>query len=71
MPYVVNEGAKLYWEEYGSGPPVLLIMGLSFTLEMWFRLLPPLLDAVRREPEFVEILNAARRRHQEFRTRFF
>ena len=42
MPYVVNEGARLYWAEQGSGPPVLLIMGLSFTHEMWFRILPGL-----------------------------
>lgn len=42
MPYVTNEGAKLYWREQGSGPPLLLIMGLSFTHEMWFRILPAL-----------------------------
>jgi pimeloyl-ACP methyl ester carboxylesterase len=47
MPYAVNEGAKLYWEEYGSGPPVLLIMGLSFTHEMWFRVLPFLASEYR------------------------
>lgn len=39
VPYAVNQGTKLYWEEHGSGPPVLLIMGLSFTHEMWFRVL--------------------------------
>ncbi len=42
MPYVDNEGARLYWTEVGSGPPVLLIMGLSFTHDMWFRTLPGL-----------------------------
>jgi 3-oxoadipate enol-lactonase len=40
MPYAANEGATLYWEEHGAGDPVLMIMGLSFTLEMWFRVLP-------------------------------
>lgn len=40
MPYVSNEGAQLYWTEQGTGPPLLLIMGLSFTHEMWFRILP-------------------------------
>jgi pimeloyl-ACP methyl ester carboxylesterase len=40
MPYTTNDGVRLYWEEHGSGPPVLMIMGLSFTLEMWFRVLP-------------------------------
>lgn len=42
LPYVTNQGANLYWNEQGSGPPVLLIMGLSFTHEMWFRVLPVL-----------------------------
>ena len=37
MPYANNRETKLYWEEHGSGPPVRLIMGLSFTHEMWFR----------------------------------
>jgi 3-oxoadipate enol-lactonase len=42
MPYVRSQGANLYWNEEGSGPPVLLIMGLSFTHDMWFRVLPAL-----------------------------
>jgi pimeloyl-ACP methyl ester carboxylesterase len=42
VPYTQNEGADLYWEAHGSGKPILLIMGLSFTLEMWFRILPAL-----------------------------
>jgi pimeloyl-ACP methyl ester carboxylesterase len=42
MPIVENEGAEIYWTAEGSGPPVLLIMGLSFTHEMWFRVLPGL-----------------------------
>ncbi len=45
MPYVLSQGVRLYWEEHGSGPPVLLIMGLSFTHEMWFRVLPHLIRA--------------------------
>ncbi len=47
MPYVTNRGAKIYWEEHGSGPPVLLIMGLSFTSEMWFRMVPRLANSYR------------------------
>jgi 3-oxoadipate enol-lactonase len=47
MPYAENRGIRLYWEEYGSGPPVLLIMGLSFTHEMWFRALPSLASEYR------------------------
>jgi 3-oxoadipate enol-lactonase len=47
MPYANNRGIKLFWEEYGSGPPVLLIMGLSFTHEMWFRVIPSLRQRYR------------------------
>src|SRR6185437_12359321 len=42
MPYATHQGVRIYWEEHGSGPPVLLIMGLSFTHEMWYRILPGL-----------------------------
>ena len=42
MPFANSAGARIYWEEHGQGPPVLLVMGLSFTLEMWFRILPHL-----------------------------
>jgi pimeloyl-ACP methyl ester carboxylesterase len=40
MPFVENEGATLYWEAHGEGPPVLLIMGLTFTHQMWYRITP-------------------------------
>ena len=42
MAYVVSSGVKLFWEEEGSGEPILMIMGLSFTLDMWFRVRPAL-----------------------------
>ncbi|HEX4808538.1 MAG TPA: alpha/beta fold hydrolase [Bryobacteraceae bacterium] len=42
MPFALNQGVRIYWEEHGSGPPLLMIMGLSFTLEMWHRLVPEL-----------------------------
>jgi 3-oxoadipate enol-lactonase len=35
MPFTVNEGARLYWRESGSGEPLLLIMGLGFSSGMW------------------------------------
>ncbi len=47
MPYVKSRGARIYWEEHGAGPPVLLIMGLSFTHEMWYRVLPWLTEGYR------------------------
>jgi pimeloyl-ACP methyl ester carboxylesterase len=40
MPYAENDGARIYWEEQGRGEPVLLIMGLGATLDLWYRLLP-------------------------------
>ena len=42
MPYISSGGTNIYWNELGSGPPILLIMGLSFTHEMWARVLPGL-----------------------------
>jgi len=40
MPYAVNNGTKIYWEEHGTGEPLLLIMGLGFSLDMWMRATP-------------------------------
>jgi len=31
----------------------------------------PLLDTLRKEPEFAEILNTSHQRHEAFRSRFF
>jgi 3-oxoadipate enol-lactonase len=47
LSYTTSDGVKLYWEEYGAGPPVLLIMGLSFAHQMWFRVLPALASRCR------------------------
>jgi pimeloyl-ACP methyl ester carboxylesterase len=35
VPYTRNGPVRIYWEEEGSGDPLLLIMGLSFSLAMW------------------------------------
>ncbi len=40
MPYISSAGARIYWEQHGDGDPILLIMGLSFTLDMWHRTAP-------------------------------
>lgn len=47
MPFVENQGAKLYWDEQGSGDPLLLIMGLSYPSYMWHRSRPVLANRYR------------------------
>ena len=42
MAITENQGAKIYWDEQGQGEPVLLIMGLSYSSDMWFRTRPVL-----------------------------
>ena len=37
MPFLENQGATIYWDEQGSGEPLLLIMGLGWTSHMWYR----------------------------------
>jgi 3-oxoadipate enol-lactonase len=44
MPFVENQGAKIYWDERSIGEPVLLIMGLGYPSDMWWRT-RPLLDS--------------------------
>ena len=38
---------RIYWEDAGSGDPLLLIMGLGATLEWWERLIPVLSSRYR------------------------
>ena len=40
MSFTTNQGAKIYWDEVGEGEPLLLIMGLGFPSNMWFRTRP-------------------------------
>src|SRR5271170_7950583 len=40
MPYTISDGARIYWEESGTGEPLLLIMGLGYPHEMWHRTRP-------------------------------
>jgi 3-oxoadipate enol-lactonase len=47
MPYIENHGAKIYWDEVGSGEPLLLIMGLSYPSYMWHRTRPVLAKRYR------------------------
>ncbi len=42
MTFVESQGAKIYWDEQGQGPPLLLIMGLGYPSYMWHRTRPVL-----------------------------
>jgi 3-oxoadipate enol-lactonase len=42
MAFIENRGAKIYWDERGQGAPILLIMGLGYPSDMWFRTRPVL-----------------------------
>jgi pimeloyl-ACP methyl ester carboxylesterase len=47
MPFVENQGARIYWDEQGHGTPILLIMGLSYPSCMWYRTRPLLASRYR------------------------
>jgi len=47
MPFVENQGAKIYWDEQGSGAPLLLIMGLGYPSKAWYRTRPVLAQQYR------------------------
>jgi len=47
MSFAENQGVKIYWDEQGQGPPVLLIMGLGYTSVMWHRTRPVLAQHFR------------------------
>lgn len=47
MAFVLNEGAKIDWNEQGQGEPLLLIMGLGYTSHMWYRIRPRLASDYR------------------------
>jgi pimeloyl-ACP methyl ester carboxylesterase len=47
MPFAENQGARIYWDEQGHGPPVLLIMGLGWASDLWHRTRPVLATSYR------------------------
>jgi 3-oxoadipate enol-lactonase len=42
VPFIDNRGARLHWQEQGSGTPLLLIMGASYSSALWYPVLPAL-----------------------------
>ena len=47
VAFTENKGVKIYWQEEGRGEPVLLIMGLGWSSEMWHRTKRLLTDRYR------------------------
>lgn len=47
MPYVSSNGIKIYYEEFGSGKPLVLIAGMGYGLWMWHRMIPGLAQNFR------------------------
>jgi 3-oxoadipate enol-lactonase len=47
MPFTDSGGSRIYWEESGAGEPILLIMGLGYAHQMWFRTRPVLAQKYR------------------------
>jgi 3-oxoadipate enol-lactonase len=42
VPFIDSQGARIYWDERSVGEPVLLIMGLGYPSDMWWRTRPVL-----------------------------
>lgn len=42
MPFLHRDDVRLWWDERGSGPAVLLVQGLGYPSDMFHRLLPAL-----------------------------
>ena len=47
MPFADNQGTRIYWDEQGTGAPLLLIMGLGYPSAMWHRMRPALSASYR------------------------
>ena len=47
MPHVTNEGAEIYWDEAGTGAPVVLIMGFGCPSGLWDGIRPVLAQHFR------------------------
>ena len=42
MPFAINNGVRLSWQERGTGTPVVLVMGHRYSSALWY----PILDAL-------------------------
>jgi pimeloyl-ACP methyl ester carboxylesterase len=42
VAYATNDGIRIFWDEKGTGTPLLLVMGATYTSAMWY----PIVDAL-------------------------
>jgi pimeloyl-ACP methyl ester carboxylesterase len=42
MAFTSRDGVRLHWEERGEGTPLLLVMGATYSGEMWYPAIPDL-----------------------------
>jgi pimeloyl-ACP methyl ester carboxylesterase len=47
MPFTDHGGVRLHWEEQGEGTPLLLVMGATYSSEMWWHAVPTLAERHR------------------------
>ena len=47
MPFVKRPDARIWWDQSGTGDPVLLIMGHAYGADMWHRTAPELAASYR------------------------
>jgi 3-oxoadipate enol-lactonase len=48
VPVTINDDVTIWWDAQGEGaPPLLLIQGLGYTADLWFRVLPGLSEPRR------------------------
>ncbi|MFI5068169.1 MAG: alpha/beta fold hydrolase, partial [Streptosporangiales bacterium] len=47
MPFAQRPDARIWWDQSGTGDPILLIMGHAYGSEMWHRTAPALAASYR------------------------
>ena len=47
MPFARRPGTRIWWDQSGTGDPVLLIMGHAYGAGMWHRTVPELAASYR------------------------
>jgi 3-oxoadipate enol-lactonase len=53
MPFADSNGVRIHWQERGSGTPILLIMGASYSSRLWY----PVLDALSEHHQVISFDN--------------